>query len=307
MMKWRDGLIRLAGAAAMAVSVMAQAQTPARIELGGRANGAASAPGGDLYVYFGFEGTRLRARLTLPGQGAVTLYDPAGAELAHAEGEGSAELSQTLTDDGIYLLGVTRAQAGADYALELDGQVPRIEYVYDDAAPPSAVPPATSASPAPSVPPVPPVPPKPAFVADPAVWGVYARLAGRQSVPVPGAYYLAWVWSKPGEELVEQYRDATGRVVHTNTITPTGQPGGLRQRASYLGGKEWLGRVGEGGRVAYVGRGLFKVPFVVEVSPDDVFQMRRAKVNDNGEPISVEPPIERARWTLAPANGDGGG
>lgn len=202
-----------------------------------------------------------------------------------------------LADDGIYLFGVTRAQAGADYALELDGQVPRIEYVYDDAASPSALQ-SPAAPPAPSIPQAP-----QAFAADPAVWGIYARLAGRQSVPVPGVYHLAWVWSRPGEELVEEWRDGNDRVAHTNTLTPTGRPGELRQRASYLGGKEWLGRVGEGGRVTFVGRGLLKAPFVVEISPDDVFQLRRAKVDGNGEPTSVEPPGERTRWTLAPANG----
>jgi hypothetical protein len=293
MMKWRYGFIWLVSIAGIAASALAQAQAHAQIALGERVSGAASASGGDLYVYFGMEGTRLRARLVLPGQGALTLYGPDGDELARSEGEGSAELSQTLLDDGIYLFGVTRAQAGADYALELDGEVPRIEYVYDDAASPSAAPPA------PPAPAASPMPPTPAFVADPAVWGIYTRLAGRRSVPVPGTYYLAWKWSKPGEELVEEWRDGNDRVAHTHTLTPTGRSGELLQRASYLGGKEWLGRIGEDGRVTFVGRGLLKSPYQVEISSDEVFQMRRAKVDSNGQPLSVEPPTKRARWTLA--------
>lgn len=59
------------------------------LDLGARASGSASTPGGDLYVVFGVEGMRLQARLTIPGHGAVTLYDPDGAELARSEGEGS--------------------------------------------------------------------------------------------------------------------------------------------------------------------------------------------------------------------------
>ena len=122
---------------------------------------------------------------------------------------------------------------------------------------------------------------------------------------VPGIYAVAWVWTRPGEELVEQWLDGTGRVVHTNTLTPTGTPGQLLQRASYLGGKEWLGKVGQDGRVTYVGRGLLKWPFVAEISPEGVFQMRRAKVDGDGNPTWIDKPMERASWPLVPA-GDGG-
>lgn len=300
MMRLRDGVIWLAGLALAAVSVLAQAQVPATLDLGARASGSASTPGGDLYVVFGVEGMRLQARLTIPGHGAVTLYDPDGAELARSEGEGSAELTHTLADDGIYLLGVTRAVAGDDYELALDGQVPRIEYVYDE---PAATPVAAVSTAPVSVPVVPPAPaPAPvvptasAFVADPAVWGVYAHLAGRRSVPVPGSYSLAWQWVRPGEALVEQWLDGTGRVVHASTLTPTGQPDGLLKKDSFLGGKEWDGTVESDGSVTMVGRGLMKRPHQVGVA-NGVFEMRR--VSRPGQPgMTVEPAGARTRWVL---------
>ena len=296
----RDGVIWLAGLSLAAMSALAQAQVPITLDLGGRVSGAASVPGGDLYMVFGVEGMRLQARLTLPGHGAVTLYDPDGAELARIEGEGSAELTHTLADDGIYLLGVTRAVAGADYALALDGQVPRIEYVYDDpaAAPMAVVPTAPVTMPVvPAAPaPIPAAPTSPVFAADPAVWGVYAQLAGRRSVPVPGAYSLAWRWVRAGEELVEQWLDGTGRVVHASTLTPTGQSGGLLKKDSFLGGKEWDGTVEPDGSVTLVGRGLMKRPHRVGVA-NGVFEMRR--VSRPGQPgMTVEPATARARWVL---------
>lgn len=296
----RDGMIWLAGLALAAVSTLAQAQVPATLDLGGRVSGAASVPGGDVYAVFGVEGMRLQARLTIPGHGAVTLYAPDGAELVRVEGEGSAELTHTLADDGIYLLGVTRAVAGADYALALDGQVPRIEYVYDDpaAAPVAAVPTAPATVPVVPAAPitVPVVPAAPAFAADPAVWGVYAQLAGRRSVPVPGLYSLAWRWVRPGEELVEQWLNGSGRVVHASTLTPTGQPGGLLKKDSILGSKEWDGTVEPDGSVTLVGRGLMKRPHQVGVA-NGVFEMRR--VSRPGQPgMTVEPAEARTRWVL---------
>jgi hypothetical protein len=146
-------------------------------------------------------------------------------------------------------------------------------------------------------------PPTPAFVADPAVWGVYARLAGRRSVEVPNIYTLAWVWTKPGEELVEQWLDPTGRAVHTNTLTPTGTPGQLLQQSSYMGGKQWLGKIGEDGRVTYVGQGLLKWPYLVEISPEGAFQMRRVKVDREGNPTWIDTPQEHAVWALVPVEG----
>lgn len=300
----------------------ARAQAPAHIAFGQRLSATATTEGGEFWAFAGLQDTRVQVQLGLPGAlGAVTLYDANGEELARAEGEGIVSLQHTLPADGIYLLGVTSAVRGKDFALAFDGKEP--EPMPEPAGADVAAPPALALAPVPapgaatratadSTAPAPATaspptttPVTPAFVADPSVWGIYARLAGRRTVEVPGIYWLSWVWSKPGEELVEQWLDGTGKVVHTNTLTPTGTPGQLLQHASYLGGKEWLGKVGQDGRVTYVGRGLLKWPFVAEISPEGVFQMRRAKVDGEGNPVRIDEPMENARWTLAPV-GSGG-
>jgi hypothetical protein len=292
-MGWRNVLVGIVGLALLLPS--AHAQTPAVLDLGGQASGAASAPGGDTYLMFGVQGLRLQARLTLPGHGAVTLYGPDGAELLRVEGEGSAELKYTLADDGIHQLGVTRAMAGADYQLALEGQVPRIQYVYDD---PAAAPVAAAEStPAVAEPTPVPEPPKPApFVADPAVWGVYAQLAGKRSVPVPGIYTLAWDWVRPGEALLEQWLDGAGQVKFTSTITLAGAPGKLSKKDDFLIGKDWEGTVGPDGDILFVGRGMLMRPHQVGIA-DGVYEMRMVK--KPGQPdMRVEPAGKRTRWVL---------
>ncbi len=268
------------------------AQTPAQIELGQRASGTAAGEGGTFYAFIGLQGTRLQARLTLPDAlGAVTLYGADGAELARGEGTGAASLSHTLQDDGIYLLGVTSAAKGKNYELALDGQVPRIEFVYDDE---NANADADAAKKAPATPAGP-----PPFVADPAVWGVYAKLAGRQSVQKDdGTYRIAWAWERPGEVLVEKWLNPDGSVAHTNTVTPTGKPGELLQHSSYMAGKKWDGRIDAEGNVNYVGRGLLKSPYQLGLAADGAVEMRRIKVK-NGE-ATVVPGGSQVRWSLEP-------
>ena len=233
-------------------------------------------------------------QLALPGSlAAVTLYDQAGAEIARADGVGDVSLEHTLGSDGIYLLGITSAAKGQPFAVTLDGTEPE----YDPAPAPTSAAASEAMGPSASATPV--------FAADPAVWGVYAQLAGRRTVDVAGTYTLAWVWSRPGEELVEQWLDGSGRIAHTNTLTPTGQPSQLLQRGSYLGGKEWLGMVGADGRVTFVGRGLMKKPYVVDVSPDGQFRMLKAKVDADGRPTWIGDPYSNAVWQLAPSAGGG--
>jgi hypothetical protein len=290
----RCGLVWLAGVTLAMSFTAARAEVPATLDLGGQVSGAASAPGGDVYLVFGVQGMRLQAQLTLPGHGALTLYDPEGAELSREEGEGSAELKYTLADDGIYLLGVTRAVAGADYVLALEGQVPRIEYVYDD---PVAAPGAVEAAPLVAEPtPVPEVPAMPVFVPDPAVWGVYAQLAGRRTVPVTGIYSLAWQWVRPGEELVEQWLDGNDRVVHTSTFTPAGAPGKLHKKDDFLAGKGWEGTVEPDGSITFVGLGILMRAHQVGIA-DGVFEMRMVKKPGKPE-MTVEPAGKRTRWVL---------
>jgi len=266
------------------------AQAPARILLGQRVAGAAAGEGGDFYAYVGLQGTRLKAQLSLPGLGAVTLYGADGTELARTEGTDNVTLAHTLDDDGIYLLGVTRGGKGAAYTLALEGQVPVIAFVYEDDAKAVAgdatkVAPATPAGP-------------PPFVADPAVWGVYARLAGRTSVKKDHSYYLSWVWQRPGEVLVEEWRGPSDTVAFTNTITPTGTPGRLHQQSSYLGNKQWDGVITKDGGVAYVGRGILKMPYRLSLTADEVLEMRRVKVQ--GDEVTVTPGGALSVWPLVP-------
>ncbi|UHQ18786.1 hypothetical protein LVB87_11395 [Lysobacter sp. KIS68-7] len=265
------------------VGASASAQSLATVDFGQNVSGLVSTEGGEFYAFAGLKDTKVQVQLDLPETlGAVTLYDRNGDEVARAEGVGRISLLHTLSADGVYLLGVTSATRGTQFSLTLDGQEP--DYG------PATVDLASNAS---------------AYAADPAIWGVYARLAGRRTEVVADSYTLAWVWTKPGEELVEQWLDGTGRVAHTNTVTPTGKPSQLLQRGSYLGGKEWLGVVGADGRVTYVGRGLLKKPYVVDVSPDGVFRMLRTKVDAEGRPTWIGDPYPNATWRLAPVS-DGG-
>jgi hypothetical protein len=275
---------------------VARAQTPPVLDLGAVVSGAASSPAGDTYLVFGVQGLRLQVQLTILGHGAITLYDPDGAELLRVEGEGRARLEYTLAEDGIYQLGVTRAVPGEDYVVALQGQVPRIQYVYDDPATAAA---AEQVKPVAQPTPVA-EPPKPApFVADPALWGVYAQLAGKRSVPVPGVYSLSWQWQRPGEALLEQWLDGAGQVKFTSTITLDPTPGKLSKKDDFLMGKDWEGTVGPNGDILFVGRGLLMRPHQVGIA-GGVYEMRMVK--KPGQPdMRVEPAGKRTRWVLETA------
>ena len=60
--------------------------------------------------------------------------------------------------------------------------------------------------------------------------------------------------------------------------------------------------VGDDGRVTYVGRGLMKKPYVVDVSSDGVFQMLKTKVDADGQPTWIGEPYPNASWHLAPVS-----
>ena len=277
-----------------ALPLPAASQTPSTIDYGQRVTASTLTDGGEFYAFVGLKDTRVRVQLALPGSlAAVTFYDQAGSEIARADGVGDISLEHTLGSDGIYLLGVTSASKGRQFTVTLDGTEPEYDPV------PAPTPVATAEPMGPTASATRP-PEAPQFAADPAVWGVYVRLAGRRTVDVAGSYTLAWVWSKPGEELVEQWLDGSGRIAHTNTLTPTGKPSQLLQRGSYWGGKEWLGMVGADGRVTFVGRGLIKRPYVADLSPDGQFRILKAKVDADGRPAWIGDPYSNAVWQLAP-------
>ncbi|WP_202842393.1 hypothetical protein [Luteimonas saliphila] len=319
------------------LSATALAQSPPPIRLDQHIQGTASSGGGAFHAFAATHATRVRLVLSLPDAfGAVALYDTAGVEIAWVDGYGEVTLSHTLPADGIYLVGITSATPGVAYGLTLTGQEPRITYVYDDesgpgpgledavivaasAEPESAEPAAAAEKTAPEAMrsgPLQPAEPAEATQMDagarsspeadqpdPAVWGVYARLIGRRTVPRAGSYQLAWHWNRPGEEIREEWHNSQGKVAGTIAIRPTGQAGQLRLHSAMLGGKEWIGRIGDGGQVTYVGVGLLKLPFVVDVSDEGMYRSRRAKVDDAGRPISIQPADMRSQWPLSPEEG----
>lgn len=254
----------------------------------GSVSGSALEPGGDLYRVVALAGTRLQAQLALSGRGAVALYGPDGAELARADGDGTATLAARIDTDAVYLLGVTRAQPGEAYTLHVSRDTSQVSFEAATPVPaaPATVAPAATAAIAP-----------PQYDADPRVWGLYARLAGRQTTSAAGAYTPMWGWAVPGKELLEMWRTPGGTVVQVNAITLTGRPGELLMQPFRVGGKKWLGTVAADGSVVYVGEGLRKAPHRVELTPEGVYQMRRVTLRGD-QVLSVEPPEERSRWNV---------
>lgn len=226
------------------------------LKLGEPVSGTASASGGDLYQFIALSGTRLQARLSLPGASFLTLYSPEGEELIRTEGDSNIELKATLNDDAIYFIGVIRAQPGAPYSLRVEGSAPAV--VRDQTESASIAMPQAS-------------------TADLAVWGLYARLIGQSRQAVNG-YRLHWRWEVPQKVLVEEWVvPATGKVAHTNTLRPGAAPGSLELEASHMGGDR-SGQVEEDGSVQYQGAGLFKGAYRVQLSPNGDFEMLSLKV-----------------------------
>ena len=127
---------------------------------------------------------------------------------------------------------------------------------------------------------------------DPAVWGLYARLADTTLQEAEG-YAVRWRWSRPGLELVEEYVvPRTGKVAYVATITPGDTPGILHMQGSSLGGKAWKGTVQSDSSVVYVGTGLLKMHFKAVLAGDGAYEVRAVKLRD-GAVVSVAEPTSR--------------
>ena len=131
--------------------------------------------------------------------------------------------------------------------------------------------------------------------AEPAVWGLYTRLAGTTRQAIDG-YQVRWHWSQPGKDLVEEYiAPRTGKVAYTATITPGASPGTLHMKGSALGGKAWNGTVQPDGSVVFIGTGLLKMHFKAVLASDGAYEIRTLKLRD-GAVVSVGEPISSSRY-----------
>ena len=117
-------------------------------------------------------------------------------------------------------------------------------------------------------------------VADPAVWGIYAQLAGTTRQAADG-YRLQWRWSQPGKELIEEYiAPSSGKLAYTSTITPGPTPGTLHALGSALGGKEWNGTLQPDGSVVFAGTGMLKFSYKATIGSDGAYEIRGVKLRD---------------------------
>jgi hypothetical protein len=140
--------------------------------------------------------------------------------------------------------------------------------------------------------------------ADPARWGVYARLAGSERQAGPDGYRLRWRWIRPNEELAEDYIvPRSGNVSSTNVITPGEQPGTLLVTGSFGPvTKYWDGKVLPDGSVDFIARGLRKIPYRAMLLDDGTYEIRGLNL-DNGVVTSLKPVNELNRYkvVIAPA------
>jgi len=138
--------------------------------------------------------------------------------------------------------------------------------------------------------------------ADPAKWGVYAKLPGVERQAGPDGYRLRWRWVKPNEELAEEYIvPRTGLVASTNTITLGARPGTLVVTGTFgAGTKTWNGTVLPDGSVDFIVQGILATPYRAVLLEDGSFEMRRLKL-DKGVVASVKP--AKARDHYSPVDG----
>lgn len=114
--------------------------------------------------------------------------------------------------------------------------------------------------------------------ADPAVWGVYARLLDQRWVLPDGATVWTFQWSKPGQEMIET---APGTYVEPRRIERGSKPGELlySDKSSGLNFK-YVGTVQPDGAVLFVHKGIVTTAFRVLVNADGQMEHQWVKVKD---------------------------
>ena len=117
-----------------------------------------------------------------------------------------------------------------------------------------------------------------AEMADATVWGPYARLVGSTQQSEIG-YRIHWHWVEPGQKMAEDWYEAySGELSYTTTIVPGAQPGQLVLESPKFGHKIWNGTVSPDGSVLYVGVGMLKAPYRVDVDAEGRMAMTQVKL-----------------------------
>ncbi|TZF90211.1 hypothetical protein [Cognatilysobacter lacus] len=119
---------------------------------------------------------------------------------------------------------------------------------------------------------------------DAATWGPYARLVDHTQQSDAG-YRVNWHWAEPGRKLLEDWYDPyTGELSYTTTIVPGTQRGQLVLDSPKFGHKQWLGTVAPDGSVLYIGVGMMKAPYRVQLDNDG--RMAMAFVRIKGDEVT---------------------
>lgn len=134
--------------------------------------------------------------------------------------------------------------------------------------------------------------------ADSSLWGVYGELIGTSRQAGDRGYRVTWRWSRPGEEMLEQWSvPSNGVTAYTHRITLGAQPGRLVFSASGLGGGTWDGEIQSDGGVLYIGRGLRKSSHHIGLAADGYLENRPAVVKD-GRLVSLAAAHKYLRFAL---------
>ena len=143
-----------------------------------------------------------------------------------------------------------------------------------------------------------------ALSVDPVLWGVYSQLVGTSRQAGERGYRLTWSWSRPGEEILEQWTaPGTSTIAFTNKITLGAHPGQLVLSSANLGGSTSDGTIQPDGGVLYIGRGLMKASHHIGLAEDGHLETRRAKLKD-GKIVSLAAANQYSRFASieAPAS-----
>jgi|GEM_PF-2732762 len=108
-----------------------------------------------------------------------------------------------------------------------------------------------------------------AVEADPAIWGVYAKLMGGRWRSANGVILYTYKWLEPGKVIVQHSEAAAVADVH---ITRGEEAGQLLYKVTELGGPRYVGQVQPDGSVLFVRDVLVKTGFRVMLMPDGELQ-----------------------------------
>lgn len=140
--------------------------------------------------------------------------------------------------------------------------------------------------------------------ADPAVWGVYARLVGHSFRPPQSGFPgYAVSWSKPGQEIRESIRYLDGNPFGDDErvarlIRPGPQPGTL---ISLANGTQWLGTLETDGSVLFK-RDDGAAPYRVRLSPAGEYLAQTVSLGTDGrlQDVTISVPYSLVGGVPAP-------